>query len=232
MGKQCKQWQTLFSWAPKSQQMLTAAMKLKDSCSLKDSYDKPRQHIKSRDIALPTKVHLVKAMIFPLVMYGCESWTIKKSEHRRIAAFELWCWRRLWRVPWTAGRSKNSKGNQSWIFIGRTDVEAETPKLWAPDAKNWLIGKDPDAGKDWMQKEKGMKEDEMVGWHHCLSGHEFEQTPGDSNGHGSLVCCSPSGCKELDMTEWLKWLTERMFWYFILNCEYFRLDLKNTLQVH
>ena len=93
--------------------------------------------LKSRDITLPTKVHLVKAMVFPVVMYGCESWTIKKAEHQRIDAFELWCWRRLLKVPWTARRSNqsDSKGDQSWVFIGRTDVEAETPILWPPDAK-------------------------------------------------------------------------------------------------
>ena len=107
--------------------------------------------LKSRDIALTIKVRLVKAMVFPVVMYGCESWTIKKAEHRRIDAFELWCWRRLLRVPWAARRSKSVhiKGNQSWIFIGRTDAEAETPILWPPDVKNWLIWKDPAAGKDW-----------------------------------------------------------------------------------
>ena len=86
---------------------------------------------KSRDITLSTKVYLVKAMVFPVVMYGCESWTIKKDEHRRIDAFELWCWRRLLRVPWTARRSNQSKGNQSWMFTGRTDVEAETPIFWS-----------------------------------------------------------------------------------------------------
>ena len=123
---------------------------------------------KSRDITLPTKVHLVKAMVFPVVMYGCESWTIKKAEHLGIDAFELWCWRRLLRVPWMARRSNQSilKENQSWIFIGKTDTEAEMPTLWPPDRKNWLIEKDPDAGKDWRPEEKGMTEDEMVGWHH------------------------------------------------------------------
>ena len=89
------------------------------------------------------------------------------------------------------------KGNQSWVFIGRTDLEAETPILWPPHAKSWLIGKDPDAGKDWRQEEKGMTEDEMIELHHRLSGHEFEQTPGDSEGQGSLVCCSPWGSQKV-----------------------------------
>ena len=95
--------------------------------------------LKSRDITLPTKVHLVKAMLFPVVMYGCESWTIKKAECQRIDAFELWCWRRLLRVPWTARKSKQSilkEIDQSWVFIGKTDVEVETPILWPPDAKS------------------------------------------------------------------------------------------------
>ena len=98
------------------------------------------------------------------------------------------------------------KGDQSWIFTGRTDAEAETPILWPPDVINWLIGKDPDAGKDWGQEEKGMTEDEMVGWHHRLSGHEFEQALGVGDGQGGLVCCSPWGRKESDTTEWLNWL--------------------------
>ena len=97
------------------------------------------------------------------------------------------------------------KGNQSWIFVGRTDAEAEALVLWPPDAKSWLIEKDPDAGKDWRQKEKGVIEDEMVGWHHWLDGHEFELTPGVGDGQGSLACCSPWGLKESDMTEWLDW---------------------------
>ena len=97
------------------------------------------------------------------------------------------------------------KGNQSWIFIGRTDAEAETPILWPPDAKSWLIWKDPDAGKDWSREEKGTTEDEMVGWHHRLNGHEFESTPGAGDGQRGLACCSPWGCKESDMTDWLNW---------------------------
>ena len=97
------------------------------------------------------------------------------------------------------------KGNQAWIFIGRTDGEAEAPILWTADVKNWLNGKDPDAGKDWKQEENGMTEDERVGWHHWLNGHEFEQTPGVGDGQGSLACCSPWVCKEQDVTEWLNW---------------------------
>ena len=126
--------------------------------------------LKSRDITLLTKVHLVKAMAFPVVMYGCESWTMKKAEHQRIDAFELWCWEKnlVGPLDWKEIQSVNPKGNQSWIFTGRTDVEAETPILWPPDMKSWLIGKDPDAGQDWRQKEKGTTEDEMVGWHHWL----------------------------------------------------------------
>ena len=99
-------------------------------------------------------------------------------------------------------KSVNPKGNQSWIFIGRTDAEAETPTLWSPDVKNWLIRKDPDAGKDWWQEKKGMTEEEMVGWHNWLNGHEFKQAPGDGE-QGCLVRCSPWGRKERDTTEQL-----------------------------
>ena len=124
--------------------------------------------LKSRDITLPTKVRLVKAMLFPVVMYGCDSWTIKKAECWRIDAFELWCWRRLLRVPWTLKQihPAHPKLNQSWLFIGRTDAEAETPILWPPDAKDWFIAKDPDAGKDLRQEDRGITENEMVGRHH------------------------------------------------------------------
>ena len=104
------------------------------------------------------------------------------------------------------------KGNQSWIFIGRTDAEAETPILWPPDSKNWLIGKDPDAGKNLRQEQKGMTEDEMFEWHHQLNGHEFEQAPGVGDGQGGLTCCSPWGRKESDMTEQLNWLTVLNHW--------------------
>ena len=135
--------------------------------------------LKSRDINLPTKVHLVKSMVFPVVTYGCESRTIKKAERWRIDAFEVWCWRRLLRVLWIARRS-----NQSILKEISPGCSLEglmlklKPVFWPPDAKSWLIWKDPDAGKDWGQEEKGMTEDEMVGWHHQLNGHEFGWTPG------------------------------------------------------
>ena len=115
----------------------------------KESYDQPRQNIKKQNTTLPTKVHLVKTMVFPVVMYGCEFWTVKKVECRRIDAFELWCWRRL-ESPLDCKEIQpvHPEGDKSWVFIGRTDAEAETPILWPPDVKSQLIRKDPDAGKD------------------------------------------------------------------------------------
>ena len=157
--------------------------------------------LESRDITLPTKIHLVKAMVFLVVMYGCESWTIKKVLMFLNCGVGEDSWGSL---KCKEIQSVHPKGNQSWRFIGRTDAEAETPILWPPDVKSWLIGKDPDAGKDWRWEEKGKTEDEMVGWHHWLSGHEFEWTPGVGDGQGGLACCPPWGCKELDTTERLK----------------------------
>ena len=131
--------------------------------------------LKSRDITLPTKARLVKAILFLEVMYGCESWTVKKDEHWRIDAFELWCWRRLLRVPWTARRSNQSILRE--ISPG-CSLEGLIVKLklqcFGHHVNSWLIWKDPDVGKSWRQEEKGMTEDEMVGWHHQCSGHEFE----------------------------------------------------------
>ena len=124
--------------------------------------------LKSRDIILMTKVHLVKAMVFPVVMYGCEIWTIKKAEWR-IDAFQLWCWTLESPLDCNEIKPVHPKGDQSWVFIGRSDAEAEAPILWPPDVKRWLVRKDPDAGKDWGQEKKGMAEDEMLGWHHWLS---------------------------------------------------------------
>jgi len=161
--------------------------------------------LKSRDITLLTKVHLVNAMVFPVVMYGCESWTIKKVECRRIDAFDLWCWRRSLRISWIARMIKpvNHKGNQFWMFIGRTVAGAEALILWPLDVKNWLTGRDPNAGKDWRQEEKGMTEDEMVGWHHRLNWHECEQALGVGDGQESVACCSAWGCKELSTNKLL-----------------------------
>ena len=165
--------------------------------------------LKSRDITLSTKVHLVKAMVFPMVIYRCESY----EESR---ALKNWCF-------WTVVLEKtlesplhcreiqpvHPKGDQSWVFLGRTDVEAEIPILWPPDVKSWLIWKGPDAGKDWGQEEKGTTEDEMVGWHHQLNGHGFGWTSGVGDGQGSLLCCDSWGCKESDMTELLNLLKTR-----------------------
>ena len=178
----------------------------------KESYTNLDSILKSRDITLPTKVHLVKAMVFPVVIYGCESWTVKKAECRRIGAFELWCWTRLLQVPWTARISNQSilKGDLSWMFFGRNDAKAEIPVLCPPHAKCWLIGKDFDAGRDWGQEEKGTTEDEMAGWHHRLDGHESEWTPGVGDGQGGLACCDSWGCKESDTTERLNWIELRM----------------------
>ena len=150
------------------------------SCCWDCGYLKMTCRCKSRDIILPTKVRIVKAMVFPVVMYGCESWTIKEVERQRIDAFELWCWKRL--LDCKEIKPVNPKGNKAWIFTGRTDAEAEAPMLWTPDGKSRLTGKDPDAGKDWRWEEKGTSEDEMVGWHHQLDRHEFEQASGVGDG--------------------------------------------------
>ena len=131
--------------------------------------------LKSRDITLPTNVHLVKAMVFPVVMYGCERWAAKKAEHQITDSFELWCWRRLLRVPWTARRS-------SYLTLKEINPEYSLEGLilklklqyFGHDAKYWLIRKDPNVCKDWRQEEKGTIEDEMVGWHHQVDAHEFE----------------------------------------------------------
>ena len=163
--------------------------------------------LKSRDITLPKKVRLVKAMVFPLVMYGCESWTVKKAEHWRIDAFELWCWRRLLKSPLDCKEIQpvHSKRDQSWMFFGRTDAKAETPVLWPPHAKSWLTGKGSDAGRDWGQEKKGTTKDEVAGWHQWLDGRQFEWTPGDGDGQGGLACCNSWGRKKLDTTQQLNW---------------------------
>ena len=132
--------------------------------------------LKSRDITLPTKVHLVKAMVFLVVMYGFSSSHIKKVERWSIDTFKLWCWRRLLRVPWTARRSNQCiliKISPEYSLEGLM-LKLKLPILWPPDAKNWLTGKNPDAGKNWRREETGTTEDEMLGWHHWLNEHELE----------------------------------------------------------
>ena len=120
-------------------------------------------------------VHVVKAMVFPVVMYGCESWTVKKAERRRIDAFEVWCWRRLLSVPWTARRCNQSIQRRSALgFLWKARAKAEAPVLWPPHVKSCFIGKDSDAGRDWGQEEKGTTENEMAGWHHGLNGRQSE----------------------------------------------------------
>ena len=171
----------------------------------KKSNDQPRQLIKKQRCYFATKGP-------PSQSYGFSSshvcmWELNYKENW---ALNNWCF-------WTVVLEKTSespldckeiqpvhpKGDQSWLFIGKTDAEAETPVLWPPGEKNWLIGKDPDTEKDWRQEEKGMTEDEMVGWHHWPDGHEFEQVLGAGDGQGCLECCSPWGRNESDMTEWL-----------------------------
>ena len=160
----------------------------------------------SRDVTLLTKVRLVKAMVFPVVMCGWKSWTIKKAECQRIDAFELWCWRRLLRVPWTARRSNQSTlreispGCSVEGLMLRLKLQSFGHLMWRTDS----LEKTLTAGKDWGQEEKGTTEDdEMVGWRHWLNGHEFDQTLGVGDGQGNLTCCSQRGCKESDMTEQL-----------------------------
>ena len=136
-----------------------------------------------------------------------KNWTIKKLSTEELMLLICGIGENSWESLGLQGDQPNHpKGNQSWIFIGRTDAEAETPIVWPPNVKNWLIGKDLNAGRDWRHKEKGMTEDEMVGWHHRLNGHEFEQALGVGDGQGSLACCSPCGCRvRQDWATELKW---------------------------
>ena len=197
-------------------------MKLKDTCSLKKSYDLGRLNIKKQRHYFANKDPSSQS-------YGFSSTHIWMWEldYKESWAPKNWCF-------WIAVLEKtlespldckeiqpvHPKGNQSWIFIGRTDAEAKAPVLWPPDAKNWLTGKDSHAGKDWRQEEKGMREDEMVGWHHQLNGHEFEQAVGVGDGQGSLSCSSPWGCKECDTTKrlnWTDWFCISFFSHWIVN---------------
>ena len=203
MGKQWKQWQTLFLGGSKITVDGDCSHEIKRCLLLGRKVMTNLDSIfKSRDITLPTKVRLVKAVVFPVVMYGCESWTVKKAEHRRIDAFELWCWRRLLRDPWTARRSNQSilKEISPGCSLEGLMLKLKLQSFGPPDAKNWLIWKDLDAGKDWGQEEKEVTEHEMVGWHLQFNRHEFEKTLGNHERQGSLACCSPWALKELDMT--------------------------------
>ena len=202
-----KQWQIFFSpWAPKSPRTVTAAMKLKDACSLEEKAMANLDNIlKNSDITFPTKVRIVITMVFSVVMYGCDSWTIKNVECWRIDAFELWCWKRLLRVPWTTRSNQSILKHQSWIFIGSTDAEAEAPILCPPDVKNWLIGKDPDAGKDLRAGGEG----DDRGWDGWMASPTqwiwIWVNSGVGDGQGGLANCGSWGYKESDMTEWLNW---------------------------
>ena len=159
--------------------------------------------LKIRDITLPTKVHLVKAMVFLVVMYGCQSWTIKKAERRKIDAFELWCWRRLLRVPWTARRSNQSilKEISPGCSLEQLMLKLKLQYFGHLMRRVDSLEKTLMLGGNWGQEEKGTTEDEMAGWHHRLDGHEFEQTPGVGDGQGGLACCDSWGRKVLDTTE-------------------------------
>ena len=212
MGKQWKHWNFVF---------LGSEIIADDDCS----HEIKRLHLgkkvmtnldsilKSRDITLTTKVCLVKAVVFPVVMYGCESWTVKKAERQRIDAFELWCWRRLLRVPWSARRSNQSilkeisPGCSLEGLMWKLKLQYFCHLMRRADSfeKTLMLGKIEGRGR------MGMTEDEMVRWHHWLDGHEFGWTPGVSDGQGGLVCCNSWGRKESDTTEWLNW-TESYCW--------------------
>jgi len=162
---------------------------------------------KSSYIPLPKKIRLVRAMVFLVVMYGRESWTIKKAEHQTIDAFELWCWRTLLRVPWTARRSNQSilKEISPEYSLEGLMLKLKLQYFGHVMRRTDSLEKTPSARKDWRWEEKGTTEDEMIGWHHRLDGHEFEQVPGVGDGQGSLACCSPWGRKGSDTTEPLNW---------------------------
>ena len=205
MGKQCKECQTLFFWAPKSLQMVTESMKLRHLLP-------GRKVMTNLDNVLKSRHHFANKGLSSQG-YGFSSshvwmWDLDYKENW---APKNWC---FWIVMLKTLKSTldckeiqlvHPKGDQSWVFIGRTDVEAETPILWPPDGKNWLFWKDPEAGQDWSWEGKGTTEDEVAGWHHWLDGHEFEWTPGVGDGQGGLACCNSWGYKESDVTEQLNW---------------------------
>ena len=223
----------VFSGAPKSLQMLTAAMKLKDAYSLKEKLWQSRQHIKKQRHYFANKSPSSQG-------YGFSSGHVWMWEldYKESWALKNWC---FWSVvlektlesPLDCKEIQpvHPKGNQSWVFIGRTDVEAETPIIWPPGVKSWLIWKDPGAGKDWRQEEMGTTEGEMVGWHHRHNGHEFEQAPGVGDGQGGLACCSGGVAKSQTwLRDWIElnllaiWpLTE---FFLALRCE--NLSFRNS----
>ena len=207
MGNKWKQWQTSFWGLQNHCRWWLQPWNLKMLTPWKKSYDQPRQHIKNKRHYFVSKglssqsCGFSSGHVWMWELDYKESWVPKN-----------WC---FWTVvlektlggplDWKGIQPVHSKGNQSWIFIGRTDAEAETPVLWPPDAKNWLVWKDLNSGKDWRLEETGTIEDEMVGWHHWLNVYEFECTLGAGDGQEGLVSCSPRGLKELDMTEQLNW---------------------------
>ena len=197
MGKQWKQCQTLFFGGSKITADGDCIHEIKRRLLLgRRAMTNLDSILKSRDITLPTNVHVVKAIVFLVVMYRCESWTIKKTECWRTDAFELWCWRRLSRILWTARRSTLKEINPEYSLEGLL----LKPPGHLICMKSQLIGKDPDAEKNWRQEEKGASEDKLVRQNHWLNRYKFEQTPGDNRGQRSLVCYTPRGFKELDMT--------------------------------
>ena len=185
-------------------------MKLKNVWSLKrqkESYDQSCEHIKKQRHYFANKGPSSQCYGFP----SSHVWVWELDYKESWVLTNWWFWtvvlEKTLENPLNCKEIKplNPKGDQSWVFIGGTDAEAETPILWPPHAKSWLIGNDPDAGRDWGQEEKGTTEDEMVGWHHQLNGHESEWSPGVGDGQGGLACCDSWSCIELDMTEWLNW---------------------------
>ena len=196
MGKQWKQWQTIFSGS----KITTVG-----DCS----HEIKRRFLLGRK-AMTNLDGILKGRDMADKGPSCQSYGFSSShvwmwemDHKESWGLKNWCsWTMVLQKTLESpldskeNQSVHPRGNQSWIFFGRTDAEAEDPILWPPDVKNGLIEKDPDAGKDWRQEEKGMTEDEMVGWHHWLNGHESEQAPGIGDRQGSLLCCSPWGCKE------------------------------------
>ena len=220
MGKQWKQWQTLFSWAPKSLQMLTVALKLKKFAPWKKSYDK-HSILKSKQ----RQYFADKDTFSQSYSFSCSHVWMWELDYKESWELKNWCF-------WTVVLEKilerpldnkeirpvHPKGNQSWIFIGRTGAKAETPVLWPPDAKRWLIGKDPDAGKDWRQEEKGPTEDEVVGWHNWLSGHNFGHALGVGDREAWLVAVhgvTKSWIRLRDWTE-LNWNKEKSLQNFLV----------------